>query len=45
MAPIMTVSIQAGYKSEAAFSGAFKRFFGMRPGEYRKQYKAANEED
>lgn len=40
---IMTVSIEAGYKSEAAFSGAFKRFFGMRPGEYRKQRKAVKE--
>ena len=37
--PIMAVSLGAGYKSEAAFSGAFKRFFGVRPGEYRKQNK------
>ena len=37
---ISGISISAGYKSEAAFSSAFKRFFGVRPGEYRKQHTA-----
>lgn len=36
--PIMAIALATGYKSEAAFSTAFKRFFDVRPGEYRKQY-------
>lgn len=35
--PLVLVAEYVGYESEAAFSGAFKNYFGMRPGEYRKQ--------
>ena len=35
--PIITIALATGYKSEAAFSTAFKRFFDVRPGEYRKR--------
>ncbi len=36
---IFTVALATGYKSEAAFSTAFKRFFNIRPGEYRKRHR------
>lgn len=39
--PLMAISESVGYQSEAAFSTAFKRFFGVRPGEYRKQQGAS----
>ena len=37
--PIIAVALSTGYKSEAAFSTAFKRHFGIRPGEYRRQHR------
>lgn len=33
------IAESVGYKSEAAFSMAFKRQFGLRPGEYRRRQK------
>ena len=33
------ITEKVGYQSEAAFSTAFKRKFGMRPGEYRKRHR------
>ncbi len=38
---IATIAESTGYASEAAFSTAFKRFFGVRPGEYRKKHRAS----
>ena len=35
------IAESVGYKSEAAFSLAFKRQFDVRPGEYRRKHKAA----
>ncbi len=35
--PIVEVAETVGYESEAAFSTAFKRHFGVRPGKYRQQ--------
>ncbi len=35
--PIKTIADQAGYESEAAFSRAFKRHFGLPPGDWRKR--------
>jgi AraC-like DNA-binding protein len=35
--PLVMVAESAGYQSEAAFSTTFKRHFGIRPGEYRRQ--------
>ena len=37
---VMTIAEAVGYQSEAAFSTAFKRHFGIRPGEYRQQRQA-----
>ena len=37
---IALVSESIGYQSEAAFSTAFKRHFGIRPGEYRQKQQA-----
>lgn len=34
---IMQVAEYVGYESEAAFSSAFKQYFSVRPGEYRRQ--------
>ena len=34
---IALVAESAGYESETAFSNAFKQYYGVRPGEYRKQ--------
>ncbi|MBO9491463.1 AraC family transcriptional regulator [Endozoicomonas sp. G2_1] len=34
---LFSIADSVGYQSEAAFSLAFKRQFGIRPGEYRKQ--------
>lgn len=36
-APITQVAWEVGYESEAAFSRAFKREFGLPPGQYRKK--------
>lgn len=36
-APIKTIADQAGYESEAAFSRAFKRLFGLPPGDWRSR--------
>ncbi|MDG4863395.1 helix-turn-helix transcriptional regulator, partial [Streptomyces sp. T-3] len=36
-APLRTVAEQAGYTSEFAFAKAFKREYGMAPGQYRKR--------
>ena len=33
--PVATIASEVGYKSESAFSRAFHRRFGMRPGEVR----------
>ncbi|MFG1609585.1 AraC family transcriptional regulator [Actinoplanes sp. NPDC049265] len=35
-APLGVIAAQAGYTSEFAFAGAFKRRFGIAPGRYRK---------
>jgi len=35
---LVTVADSIGYKSEAAFSQAFKKQYGMRPGEFRRTY-------
>lgn len=35
-APLITVAESIGYQSEAAFSEAFKKQYGMRPGEFRR---------
>jgi AraC-like DNA-binding protein len=35
--PIKTIADQTGYESEAAFSRAFKRHFGLPPGDWRRQ--------
>ena len=37
--PLTTIADSVGFTSEAAFSTAFKRHFGLRPGEYRKKRK------
>ena len=39
--PLMTIAEVVGYQSEAAFSTAFKRHFGVRPGEHRQSHQAA----
>lgn len=38
---LFNIADSVGYQSEAAFSLAFKRQFGIRPGEYRKQSRQA----
>ncbi|MGO4748136.1 helix-turn-helix transcriptional regulator, partial [Streptomyces sp. 2MCAF27] len=40
-APLTTVAARAGYGSEFAFAKAFKREFGLAPGLYRRQARAA----
>lgn len=35
--PIKTIADQTGYESEAAFSRAFKRHFGLAPGDWRRR--------
>lgn len=40
--PIKTIADQAGYESEAAFSRAFRRLFGMPPGDWRKRQAVSN---
>lgn len=39
--PLATIAAVTGYQSEAAFSLAFNRQFGIRPGEYRRQHMQA----
>jgi AraC-like DNA-binding protein len=34
---VLEVALDAGYQSEAAFNRAFKREFGLPPGQYRKR--------
>lgn len=36
--PLITVAESIGYQSEAAFSQAFKKQYGMRPGEFRRTH-------
>ena len=36
--PLITVAESIGYQSEAAFSQAFKKQYGMRPGEFRRAH-------
>lgn len=36
--PLIRVAEKVGYQSEAAFSEAFKKQIGVRPGEYRRMY-------
>lgn len=36
--PLISVAEQVGYQSEAAFSQAFKKQYGMRPGEFRRTH-------
>ncbi len=36
--PLITVAESVGYRSEAAFSQAFKKQYGMRPGEFRRTH-------
>jgi len=38
--PVKSVADEIGYESEAAFSRAFKRQFGVSPGEWRKRQHA-----
>ena len=40
-AALITVAERIGYRSEAAFSQAFKKQYGMRPGEFRRTYTRA----
>lgn len=44
-APIKTIADQAGYESEAAFSRAFKRLFGLPPGDWRRRQVQATTRD
>ncbi|MFK7954701.1 MAG: helix-turn-helix domain-containing protein [Lysobacterales bacterium] len=36
--PLSRVADQVGYRSEAAFSQAFKKQYGLRPGEFRRAH-------
>lgn len=38
--PVIGISEAVGYQSEAAFSRAFKKSFGVSPGQYRRQFRA-----
>ena len=38
---LLEIALRAGYRSEAAFSKAFKRRFGVSPMAYRRQWQAA----
>ena len=38
---VLEVALDAGYESEAAFNRAFKREFGLPPGQYRKNLREA----
>src|SRR4030095_8261160 len=43
---VLEVALDAGYESEAAFNRAFKREFGLPPGQYRKSLrKAASDQE
>lgn len=39
--PLKVVAEQSGYESEAAFGRAFKRHFGLPPGDWRKRQRSA----
>ncbi len=39
--PLATVAVHAGYRSEFAFAKAFKREYGLAPGAYRREARAA----
>ena len=41
-AKLVTVALDVGYESEAAFSRAFKRVAGMSPGAWRKVKRATS---
>ena len=43
--PVKVVADEAGYESEAAFSRAFKRRFGMPPRDWRQRQEAAGGRD
>ena len=36
---VLQVASEVGYESEAAFNRAFKREFGVPPGQFRRQFK------
>ncbi|MCO7189961.1 MULTISPECIES: helix-turn-helix transcriptional regulator [unclassified Pseudoalteromonas] len=40
---VLDVSLDSGFNSRSAFYGAFKRYTGVTPGEYRKQHKQLSE--
>ena len=42
-APIKTIADQIGYESEASFNRAFKRLFGMPPGDWRSRQSVSND--
>lgn len=39
-APLISVAERVGYQSEAAFSQAYKKQYGMRPGEFRRAHSS-----
>ena len=39
---LISVAEGVGYQSEAAFSQAFKKQYGMRPGEFRRAHSKAS---
>ena len=43
--PLGVIAESVGYTSEAAFSSAFKKHSGIRPGEYRRMRQGASPED
>ncbi len=42
---VRTVAAAVGYKSESAFYAAFRGFFGVSPGEYRKKFPSSFSEE
>lgn len=45
LTPIARIALEAGYESEASFSKAFKRAFGMPPAAWRREQRALHESD
>jgi AraC-like DNA-binding protein len=41
--PVRVIAYQCGYESEAAFARAFKKRFGVSPGEYRRTHLPAQQ--